>query len=54
LGDTVFSAKIDEGLKAKFEDMAQSAGTTQKDFFGRLISAYETARKRSGKHICIS
>jgi DNA repair exonuclease SbcCD ATPase subunit len=46
MGDTVFSAKIDEGLKAKFEEMAQSAGTTQKDFFSRLISAYETAQVR--------
>jgi DNA repair exonuclease SbcCD ATPase subunit len=46
MGDTVFSAKIDEGLKAKFEEMAQGAGTTQKDFFSRLISAYETAQVR--------
>jgi DNA repair exonuclease SbcCD ATPase subunit len=46
MGDTVFSAKIDEDLKAKFEELAQSAGTTQKDFFGRLITAYETNQVR--------
>jgi colicin import membrane protein len=44
--DTVFSAKIDENVKARFEAGAQAAGTSQKEFFGRLVAFYETAQSR--------
>jgi len=46
MADTVFSAKVDETVKAKFEGMAQAAGTTQKEFFSRLVAAYEAAQVR--------
>ncbi len=46
MADTVFSAKIDEDVKAKFEAGAQATGTSQKEFFSRLVTFYETAQAR--------
>lgn len=46
LADIVFSAKIDESVKTKFDTLAAGAGTTQKDFLGRLVAFYEAAQAR--------
>jgi len=46
MADTVFSTKVDETVKARFEGMAQAAGTTQKEFFSRLVAAHEAAQMR--------
>lgn len=46
MSDTVFSVKIDEAVKGRFEELAQAIGTTQKNFFVRLVEAYETSQMR--------